>query len=91
MAGMAVLLCIAMLVAAVVAVAPRNGQGGSSLPIAILSAGLVSLCASVLYVILASPDVAMTEAAIGSGLTTFLFFFVLGRVRGGEHDGDSHG
>ena len=28
----------------------------------------------------------MTEAAIGSGLTTFLFFFVLGRVRGGEHD-----
>jgi uncharacterized MnhB-related membrane protein len=36
--------------------------------------------------ILAAPDVAMTEAAIGSGLTTFLFFFVLGRVRGGEHD-----
>jgi uncharacterized MnhB-related membrane protein len=23
----------------------------------------------------------MTEAAIGSGLTTFLFFFVLGRMR----------
>jgi uncharacterized MnhB-related membrane protein len=30
--------------------------------------------------------VAMTEAAIGSGLTTFLFFFVLGRIRGGERD-----
>jgi len=35
---------------------------------------------------LAAPDVAMTEAAIGSGLTTFLFFFVLGRVRGDKHD-----
>ena len=43
-----------------------------------------SLDASLL---LAAPDVAMTEAAIGSGLTTFLFFFVLGRVRRGEHDG----
>ena len=42
-----------------------------------------SLDASLL---LAAPDVAMTEAAIGSGLTTFLFFFVLGRVRRGEHD-----
>ena len=36
---------------------------------------------------LAAPDVAMTEAAIGSGLTTFLFFFVLGRIRReGGHD-----
>ncbi|MCW2309086.1 hydrogenase subunit MbhD domain-containing protein [Rhodobium gokarnense] len=59
-----------------------------SLPVAILSAGAVSLFASVLFLILAAPDVAMTEAAIGSGLTTFLFFFVLGRVGGGEQDND---
>ena len=52
----------------------------------ILSAGLVSLIASVLFLLLAAPDVAMTEAAIGSGLTTFLFFFVLGRVRGEGDD-----
>ncbi len=51
---------------------------------AMLAAGLVSLIASVLFLFLAAPDVAMTEAAIGSGLTTFLFFFVLGRVRGGQ-------
>lgn len=56
-----------------------------SLPVAILAAGLVSLVASVLFLLLASPDVAMTEAAIGSGLSTFLFFFVLARVRGGEN------
>jgi hypothetical protein len=34
------------------------------------------------------PATSMTEAAIGSGLTTFLFFLVLSRVRAGEHDGD---
>ncbi len=51
---------------------------------AMLAAGLVSLFASVLFLLLAAPDVAMAEAAIGSGLTTFLFFFVLGRVRGGK-------
>jgi uncharacterized MnhB-related membrane protein len=81
MLTMAVALCIAMIGGAFVAIS------GKSLPVAILAAGLVSLVASVLFLILASPDVAMTEAAIGSGLTTFLFFFVLGRVRKGEHDG----
>ncbi len=80
---MTVVLCFAMVGAALVAIK------GKSLPIAILAAGLVSLVASVVFLIMASPDVAMTEAAIGSGLTTFLFFFVLGRVRGGETDGDN--
>jgi uncharacterized MnhB-related membrane protein len=70
------LLCFTMLIAALVAVRDRG------VPVAILAAGLVSLMAAVLFLILASPDVAMTEAAIGSGLTTFLLFFVLGRVRG---------
>lgn len=69
------LLCFTMLIAALIAILDK------SVPIAILAAGLVSLMASVLFLILASPDVAMTEAAIGSGLTTFLLFFVLGRVR----------
>jgi len=76
------LLCFTMLVAAIVAIRDK------SMPVAILAAGLVSLVASILFLILASPDVAMTEAAIGSGLTTFLLFFVLGRLRAGEHDGE---
>jgi energy-converting hydrogenase B subunit D len=78
--AMSVLLGVAMLAAAVVAVRRV------SLPVVILSAGLVSLLASVQFLLLAAPDVAMTEAAIGSGLTTFLFFFVLARVRGGQDD-----
>jgi uncharacterized MnhB-related membrane protein len=77
-------MCAAMIGAAMLAIK------GRSLPIAILASGLVSLLASVVFLIMASPDVAMTEAAIGSGLTTFLFFFVLSRVRAGEHDGDNH-
>ncbi|MBU1238541.1 DUF4040 domain-containing protein [Myxococcota bacterium] len=51
----------------------------------VIAAGLVSLVASIIYLILAAPDVAMTEAAIGSGLSTVMFFYVLKRVRGGEN------
>ncbi len=83
LAVMTLVLCLAMVGAALIAILGRE------VPIAILAAGLVSLIASVLFLILASPDVAMTEAAIGSGLTTFLFFFVLARVRGSERDGDA--
>lgn len=78
--GMTLLLCLAMIVAALMAVRVK------AMAMAILAAGLVSLVLSVVFLILAAPDVAMTEAAIGSGLTTFLFFFVLSRVRGGEDD-----
>ena len=81
MIAMSLLLAASMIGTAVMAI-----RGKRSLPIAILAAGLVSLLASVQFLLLAAPDVAMTEAAIGSGLTTFLFFFVLGRVRGGEND-----
>ncbi|NEX17555.1 MAG: hypothetical protein C1943_13250 [Halochromatium sp.] len=79
--AMSLLLSITIVAAALLAI-----RGSQSLAISILAAGLVSLLASVQFLLLAAPDVAMTEAAIGSGLTTFLFFFVLGRVRGGEHD-----
>ncbi|MDX9994675.1 MAG: DUF4040 domain-containing protein [Rhodocyclaceae bacterium] len=83
--GLVGLVCFAMLAAAFVAIR------GAGMAIAILAAGLVSLMASVLFLVLAAPDVAMTEAAIGSGLTTFLLFFVLGRVRGGEKEERGHG
>lgn len=76
------LLALAIITAALVTIRTRR------LPVAILATGLVSLFTAVLFVILAAPDVAMTEAAIGSGLTTFLFFFVLGRVRGMRNSGD---
>ena len=79
--GMALLLAIGMIGTAIMAT-----RGKRSLGISILAAGLASLLASVMFLLLGAPDVAMTEAAIGSGLTTFLFLFVLGRVRRGEND-----
>ncbi len=57
-----------------------------SLKTAIISAGVVSLFASLLYLLLAAPDVAMTEASIGSGLSTIIFFFVLNKIRTGKNN-----
>ncbi len=53
-----------------------------SLGAAVIAAGAVSLLASILYLLLAAPDVAMTEAAIGSALTTVVFLYALSRMRG---------
>lgn len=80
MTVISLIFAIAMISAAFVAIYAKR------ISIAMLAAGLVSLLASVMFLFLAAPDVAMTEAAIGSGLTTFLFFFVLGRVRGEKRD-----
>lgn len=51
---------------------------------AVLISGVVSLIVSILFLLLASPDVAMTEAAIGSGLTTIIFFYVLNKMRSSD-------
>ena len=54
---------------------------GREVVTAVIAAGVVSLLASILYLLLSAPDVAMTEAAIGSGLTTVIFLLVLHRIR----------
>ncbi len=51
------------------------------LSVAIIASGVVSLFASVLYLLMAAPDVAMTEAAIGSGLSVLIFFYVLNKIK----------
>ena len=40
-----------------------------------------SLVMSVIWVLLESPDLAITEAAVGAGIDTVLFFVVLKRIR----------
>ena len=72
---LSVFLSLFILVMAVVAVHNK------SIKVAIIAAGIVSLFSSILYLILAAPDVAMTEAAIGSGLSTVIFFYVLNKIR----------
>ena len=70
-----IVLGLFMLVAALLALHLKN------LAASIVAAGAVSLLASVLYIVLAAPDVAMTEAAIGSGLTTVVFLYALARIK----------
>ncbi|MBU2652393.1 MAG: DUF4040 domain-containing protein [Bacteroidetes bacterium] len=70
-----IILCLVMLVMAITAIAQKK------LTVAVIASGMVGLMASVLYLLMAAPDVAMTEAAIGSGLTTVLFFYVLFKIK----------
>lgn len=66
---------VMMIIAAFVAIYSRDVVG------AIVASGVVSLLASVLYLVLGAPDVAMTEAAIGSALTTVVFLLAWSRIR----------
>jgi len=70
-----IVLCAGILVGGLLAVLVDNMVS------AIISAGLASLFASVVYVVLAAPDVAMTEASIGSGLTTMIFLYAIRKTQ----------
>ena len=52
-----------------------------SLLAALVSAGLASLFAAVCYLLLGAPDVAMTEASIGSGLSVLVFLYARRKTR----------
>ncbi|RKZ17156.1 sodium:proton antiporter, partial [bacterium] len=41
---------------------------------------LIGLVASVYYLVLQAPDVAITEASIGAGLTTAIFIYTIRRT-----------
>ncbi len=70
-----IVLSLGILIAAVLAIQLKD------MVAAIVSAGVVSLFASIIFVLLASPDVAMTEASIGSGLTTVIFLYALSKIK----------
>lgn len=72
------LVCIGILVSGLLAVGLKD-----TMP-AMVSSSLASLFAAVSFLLLAAPDVAMAEAAIGSGLGTFIFLYALRRTDGGE-------
>jgi uncharacterized MnhB-related membrane protein len=71
---LAYLLCGSILVSGILAVRL------DSLMAAMVSAGLASLFAAVCYVLLGAPDVAMTEASIGSGLSMLIFLYAIRRT-----------
>ncbi|MCD4690976.1 DUF4040 domain-containing protein [bacterium] len=68
------IVCLVMLVVAVTAVVVRTAVS------AVILVGVVSLLVSYLFLRMGAPDVAMTEAAIGSALTTVIFLIALRRT-----------
>jgi energy-converting hydrogenase B subunit D len=72
------IVCASILVSGLLAVCLKN------LIAAMVSSGLAGLFASVSFLLLAAPDVAMAEAAIGSGLTTFIFLYAIRQTGHGE-------
>ena len=70
------------LVIAVLAVSTRTELIG------VLALALFSLVSTLLFYLLDAPDVALTEAAVGAGVTTLIFVWVLRhtRNRGTEED-----
>lgn len=77
-----ILLGVGMVVAAIAAIYLKN------LVAAVIAGGIVSLFASVVYIVLAAPDVAMTEAAIGAGLSTAIFLYAVKKTREQEVEND---
>jgi len=68
------LLCGSILVSAILAVRLDNTLAAA------VSGGLASLFAAVCYVLLGAPDVGMTEASIGSGLSVLIFLYAIRRT-----------
>ena len=79
------MVCVSILVAGVLAVCLDN------LLAAMVSSSLASLFAAVSFLLLAAPDVAMAEAAIGSGLATFIFLYAIRKTGNGNAEGDKTG
>ena len=49
-----------------------------------------SLIMSIIWILLESPDLAITEAAVGAGVTSLLFFVTLKRIKGMKEEGEKH-
>ncbi len=75
-----VFLSIVSLMAAVFAITTKKALS------AVIASGVISLNASIIFLLVAAPDVAMTEATIGAGLTTVVFLYALKQVKGAADD-----
>lgn len=85
MTGFALLMLVFLVVCAVAV----------SLTKKILSAVIIfmsySIVMSIVWLLLESPDLALTEAAVGAGITSVLFFLAIRRINAMEAEGkDSH-
>jgi len=76
----ALLSVVIMLVAAAAVLVLPNLLG------AVVASSVVSLALSVLFAILQAPDVALTEAAVGAGLSSVLLVLSIRRMGGWQQE-----
>lgn len=74
MEWVSLIIVVVMLVSAVSVLLLKN------LMAALAAASVVSLAVSILFVLLRAPDVAMTEAAVGAGLSSLILALGLRRL-----------
>lgn len=75
MTGLRILLLVFLIVCAVAVSFSRN------LLISVVIYMAFSLIMAIIWLILESPDLAITEAAVGAGVTSILFFVTLKKIR----------
>jgi uncharacterized MnhB-related membrane protein len=76
-------LLLLMLILAIVALATRD------LLVTVVVTGVFSLVSCLYYFVLGAPDVALTEAAVGTGIGTVVFIWIVRKTerwidRGGD-------
>ncbi len=70
-----IFLILLMIFFAIYAIKTKN------LLVSVIASGFISLVASIVYLYLQAPDVAMTEAAIGAGITTLIFVIAVRKTK----------
>ena len=76
---MVIVECILLLILIITGIAAPLQKQPLLMVITYITFGLVM---SVLWMLLQAPDLAITEAAVGTGVSSVLFFLTLRRVKG---------
>ena len=75
MTGLRILLLVLLIICTVAVSCSKN------LLVSVVIYMAFSLVMSIIWLILESPDLAITEAAVGAGVTSILFFVTLKKIR----------
>ena len=75
MTGLRILLLVLLIICTIAVSFSKN------LLVSVVTYMAFSLVMSIIWLILESPDLAITEAAVGAGVTSILFFVTLKKIR----------
>ncbi|KAA0003498.1 MAG: DUF4040 domain-containing protein [Thermoplasmata archaeon] len=76
-----ILVIIAWIIAILAIVAAIYAVETKDLLSSAIAMGIASLVVSIMFLVLQAPDVAITEASIGAGLTMAVFVYAIGKTK----------